>query len=187
MPVSVTHGVVVASSTICAAALAAPMASGANRTPTLQQVLEERDPERQLRVNARNSREGKLRIAALAEVIRSARPLDPDIEALWNRINTEYHANQRAIVESLNDKGALNPRLDVARGSDILWMLNHPNTWQLLITQRGWTPEQYEQWAGDTACAQLLDRRRSRGSPSGKRRRLFGPGHPPSCPQRVPR
>ena len=75
VPVSVT--LVVASSTICAAALAAPMASGANRTPTLQQVLEERDPERQLRVNARNSREGKLRIAALAEVIRSARPSTP--------------------------------------------------------------------------------------------------------------
>jgi len=24
------------------------------------------------------------------------------------------------------------------------------------VAERGWTPEQYEQWFGDTACAQLL-------------------------------
>lgn len=122
-----------------------------------REVLEEPNPERQLRLNARNSREGKLRIAALAEVIRSAAPLDRDIATLWERINSEYHANQRAIVESLDDKHALSPVLDVKRATDILWTINHPNTWQLLVTRAGWTPEQYERWAGDTACAQLLN------------------------------
>jgi hypothetical protein len=28
--------------------------------------------------------------------------------------------------------------------------------WQLLVGERGWTPDQYERWFGDTACAQLL-------------------------------
>lgn len=121
-----------------------------------RKVLEEPDPERQLRLNARNSREGKLRIAALAEVIRSAAPSDPDIEALWKRIGTEYHANQRVIVESLHEKGALRRGLGVDRASDILWTLNHPNMWQLLVVERGWTPEQYERWCADLACAQLL-------------------------------
>lgn len=121
-----------------------------------REVLEERDPERQLRLNAQNSRAGKLRVAALAEVIRSAAPIDPDIEALWNRIGTEYHANQRAIVESLNDKGALKAGLGVERAGDILWTLNHPNLWQLLVRERGWTPEEYERWCADLACKQLL-------------------------------
>jgi AcrR family transcriptional regulator len=119
-------------------------------------VLEEPDPERQLRLNARNSREGKLRIAALAEVIRSAAPLDADIAELWSRIGIEYHANQRAIVDSIDQKAALKPDLDIDRAADILWTINHPNTWQLLVTQRGWTPEQYEQWTTDTAITQLL-------------------------------
>ncbi|CAN5614811.1 hypothetical protein BH20ACT17_BH20ACT17_05700 [soil metagenome] len=51
---------------------------------------------------------------------------------------------------------ALRPDLDVTRATDILWTLNHPDLWQLLVAQRAWTPEQYEQWFGDTACAQLL-------------------------------
>jgi AcrR family transcriptional regulator len=135
--------------------------------PRYREVLEEPDPERQLRLNARNSREGKLRVAALAEVIRSSALLDPDIGALWERINREYHANQRVIVESLNRKRALRRGLTVDRATDILWVLNHPNTWQLLVTQRGWTPEQYEQWVGDTASAQLLPPRR----PGPRRRR----------------
>ncbi len=119
-------------------------------------VFEEPDPARQLRLNARNSREVKLRIGAVIEVIRAAAPTDPDIEALWNRIQTEFHANQRVIVEGLGEKNALRPDLDVDRATDILWTINHPDLWQLLTGRRGWTPEQYEQWCGDVACSQLL-------------------------------
>lgn len=119
-------------------------------------MLEETDPERQLRLNARNSTSVKQRISAILEVIRSAAAIDADVGALWQRIQTDYHANQRAIVERLHERRQLRPRLGVERGTDILWTLNHPNTWQLLVVDRGWTPEQYEQWTGDLACAQLL-------------------------------
>jgi AcrR family transcriptional regulator len=134
-----------------------------------REVLDEPDPERQLRLNARNSREGKLRVAAIAEAIRTAAPLDPDLAALWERINTEYHANQRAIVETLHTKGALQTGLDVERATDLLWTINHPNTWQLLVTQRDWTPEQYEQWAADTAITQLLKPPPAKRAPTPKR------------------
>jgi AcrR family transcriptional regulator len=120
------------------------------------EVVEEPDPERKLRMAARASLAVKLRIAPLLEVIRSAAPTEPDIQALWSRIGTEFHANQRVIVESLGEKKALRRGLDVARATDILWTINHPNLWQLLVGERGWSPEQYERWCGDTACAQLL-------------------------------
>jgi AcrR family transcriptional regulator len=121
-----------------------------------REVVEEPDPERQLRLNARNSRMGKLRIAAIVDVIRAAAPDDPDIAALWNRIQTEYHANQGVICRSLHEKRALKRDLDVERATDILWTINHPGTWQLLVGERGWTPEQYELWSGDLACSELL-------------------------------
>jgi AcrR family transcriptional regulator len=121
-----------------------------------REALEDPDPERQLRLNARNGRAAKTRVAALLEVIRTAAPADPDIGALWSRIQTEFHANQRVIVESLAAKNALKPGLGVERATDILWTLNHPDVWQLLVRERGWTPDDYEQWFGDTACAQLL-------------------------------
>jgi AcrR family transcriptional regulator len=125
-----------------------------------RELLEEPDPERQLRLNARNSRAGKLRIGNVIEVIRAAAPIDPEIAALWDRIQTEYHANQRAVVASVHEKGALAAGLDVDRAADILWTLNNPTVWQLLVGRRGWTPDQYEQWCADTACSQLLGPRR---------------------------
>lgn len=124
-------------------------------------VLDEPDPERRLRLNARNSAAGKQRISAILEVIRSASASDPEIAALWQRIQTDYHANQREIVERLHERDQLHPGLDVKRASDMLWTINHPNTWQLLVVERAWTPEQYEQWTADLACAQLL------GEPGG--------------------
>src|SRR5262249_4124624 len=96
-----------------------------------REVIDEPDPERRLRLNARNSSEGKARVGAVAEVIRTAAPSDPEIEALWNRIQTDYHANQRAIVERLEESDALQPDLGVERAADILWTLNHPTVWQL--------------------------------------------------------
>jgi AcrR family transcriptional regulator len=123
-----------------------------------REVLAEPDPERRLRLNARNSRVVKQRAAALMEVIRTAAPLDSDIDALWSRIQSEFYDNQRAIVEGLHEKRALRPGLDVTRASDILWTLNHPDLWQLFIRARGWSPEDYERWFADTACEQLLRR-----------------------------
>jgi AcrR family transcriptional regulator len=125
-----------------------------------RELLEEPDPERQLRLNARNSRVGKLRIGNVIEVIRAAAPIDPEIAALWDRIQIEYHANQRAVVQSVHEKGALAASLDVDRATDILWTLNNPTVWQLLVGRRAWTPDQYEQWCADTACSQLLGPRR---------------------------
>jgi AcrR family transcriptional regulator len=121
-----------------------------------REVLDEPDPERQLRMNAHNSRAVKTRAGALLGVIRSAAPADPDIQALWSRIQTDFYDVQRPIVEALKTKGALRPGLDVSRATDILWTLNHPDVWHLLVYGRGWTAEQYEQWFGDTSCSQLL-------------------------------
>jgi AcrR family transcriptional regulator len=124
--------------------------------PWYREVVEEPDPERQLRANARNARMVKERIGGILKVLRSAAPVDPDAGALWRLIQTDFHDNQRVIVESLQAKGALRPGLDVARATDILWALNHPDVWLLLVGERGWAPEQWERWFADTTRDQLL-------------------------------
>jgi AcrR family transcriptional regulator len=130
-----------------------------------REVLDEPDPRRQLQLNARNSRAVKERAAAvLLGVIRSAAPVDVDIAALWARIQAEFYENQRVIVESLVKKKALRAGLDVTSATDILWTLNHPDVWLLLVDERGWTPEQYERWFADTSSAQLLNQSGSSGT-----------------------
>jgi AcrR family transcriptional regulator len=127
--------------------------------PWYREVLAEPEPERQLRLGAHNSRLVKERAATLMGVIRSAAAANADIEGLWARIESDFYVNQRAIVEVLDAKGALRDGLDVARAADIMWTLNHPDLWHLLVGQRGWTPEAWEQWFADTVCDQLLGQR----------------------------
>ncbi len=126
-----------------------------------REVLEEPDPVRVLRLNARNSRMVKDRFGVLDGVVRGAASVDTAVAAMVRRIQTEFYENQRRVVESLVAKGALKPALDVTRAADILWTLNHPDVWQHLVFDRGWTGEQYEEWFADAACQQLLadDRR----------------------------
>jgi AcrR family transcriptional regulator len=121
-----------------------------------QEVLDEPDPKRQLQLNARNGRRAKARLGALMEVIRSAARVDPDVGELWGNIQAQFLDNQRAIVESLHAKKALPRGLKVDRAADILWSLNHPALYQLLVNERGWTPEQHEQWVASSTAAQLL-------------------------------
>jgi hypothetical protein len=94
-------------------------------------------------------------------VARNAAPVNADGAALWNLIQSDLHANQRAIVENLHARGALRADLDIGRATDILWTLNHPDVWLLLVHRRGWTPELFERWFAETTCAQLLEPARS--------------------------
>jgi AcrR family transcriptional regulator len=124
--------------------------------PWYLELFEERDPKRQLRLVATNSRIVKTRIGPLLRVIRDAAPVDADAGALWNLIQDDFYDNQRVIVESLAGKKALRPNLDVARATDILWTLNHPDNWLLLVGRRFWQPEEWEHWFTEVAISQLL-------------------------------
>jgi AcrR family transcriptional regulator len=128
----------------------------AAQTAWYQEVIEEPDPRRKLALNARKSKVGNSRVGRLTKVIRDAASTDPDIAALWDLIQTDYHADQRVVVQSLADKGSLRPGRSVDRAADILWALVHPDLWHLLVGERSWTANQYEDWLTETSCVQLL-------------------------------
>jgi len=67
-------------------------------------------------------------------------------------------------VQQLAKKKALRRGLGVRRAMDILWTLNHPDVWLLLVGERGWKPEEFERWFADTICTQLLEADRT-GAP----------------------
>jgi AcrR family transcriptional regulator len=124
--------------------------------PWYREAIEAPEAEQVLRLVARNSRAVKTRIGVIVRVIRDAAATDPDAHALSTLIESDFYANQRAIVQVLQDRGVLKDGLDVTKAADILWSLNHPDVWRLFVDVRGWTPDEWEQWFGDTTCAQLL-------------------------------
>lgn len=120
------------------------------------EVINENDPIRKLHLNARGSREVKTRIGGIIRVIRGAAEIDPDCNVLWELIQSDFYDIQAEIVKSVRRNGGLRPGLSVTQATDILWTLNHPDNWILLVGRRGWTPAAYEAWLAETSCAQIL-------------------------------
>ena len=120
------------------------------------EAIEEERPRRQVELIVRNSCRVKQRIGALLGVIRGAGSVDADAAALWELIQQDFHANQHALVVSIAEHGGLRAGLDVATATDLLWTLNHPDVWLLLVGERGWPPERFEAWFAEAARLQLL-------------------------------
>jgi AcrR family transcriptional regulator len=124
--------------------------------PWFLQVLEESDPARMVKLVVRNSVAVKQRIGPVLRVIRAASSVDDDSAALWALIQSDFHANQRVLVDAIAKRKGLKAGLTVDRAADILWMLNNPVTWLALHDERAWSAKEFEKWLAATAAQQLL-------------------------------
>jgi AcrR family transcriptional regulator len=130
--------------------------------PWYHQLLQADDPHQLLRAAARQSRVTKDRAGEVLLIIRQAAVTDPALADLWYQIETEFRIVLAGVAERLDALESLAPGVDAASATDLLWTLNHPDTWYLLTRRCGWTADTYEQWVGDTLSAQLLGISRDR-------------------------
>ena len=122
----------------------------------MQELTDEPRPAEKLRLLAAQSRRVKTATGPLLEVIRTAAATDPEIATLWADIEAKLLRVQRAVIDQLAALDALRPSLEAGEGADILWTLNHPSVWHLLVRERRWSPARYEQWLHESFCVQLL-------------------------------
>jgi prophage antirepressor-like protein len=97
------------------------------------------------------------RLAPLYEAIRAAAHADRDARELWRLITKERHTAATGIVRRLAERDALLHNLDQQSAGDILWVLNDPGLYQLLVTQRRWTQRRFRSWLTHTMQTQLLE------------------------------
>jgi TetR/AcrR family transcriptional regulator, regulator of autoinduction and epiphytic fitness len=121
-----------------------------------REVTTEADPVRKLHLVAAQSRRVKTNSGALLEVIRTAAVSDPEIATLWSDIEAKLLRVQRAIVDQLDETKSLARGLTRREATDVMWTLNHPTVWHLLVRERRWSPTHYETWLHDAFCLHLL-------------------------------
>jgi AcrR family transcriptional regulator len=97
------------------------------------------------------------RLAPLYEAVRAAAHADPEARELWHVITEERRTAATGIVRRLAERDALLHGLDQQGASDILWVLNDPGLYQLLVTRRRWTQRRFRTWLTHTMQIQLLE------------------------------
>jgi AcrR family transcriptional regulator len=114
------------------------------------------DPERQLSGFASICREINSRSAIVYRILVSAAGSDPEAAALLAEYTQERQKGQGQIAWSLARAGELQPKLKERDAADIIHALMSPEVYRLLVCDRGWHPDRYEQWLKATLIHQLL-------------------------------
>ena len=122
----------------------------------VQQMRDEPDPMRRLDILARNGRLILERITPLYEVLRGAAATDPEIIPLWKRYKAQRLEGQRALLGILVQDGNLRSGLTLSGAADVLFTIGSPETYGLLVRDRGWSREHFERWYRDSLARLLL-------------------------------
>ncbi len=135
---------------------------GAEEREYVRAIRAEPDPARKLTIYAEAVRRIQARVAPLFLALRDASATEPEAKQVWTEISNRRAANMRKLVQNLEAAGGLRSDLSIDEAADVIWATNSSELYVLLTGERGWPPDRYEHWLGDTWCRVLLpDTRRS--------------------------
>lgn len=109
-----------------------------------------------LRILVRNGRLILERRGPIEEVLRGAAAADPEIAALWETSKTQRLAGQRELLRIVVGTDGLRRGVDFDEAVDTYFAVASPETYRLLVTDRGWTADAFEAWLERTLSRLLL-------------------------------
>ena len=97
-------------------------------------------------------------LAPLVVALREAGSVHPELAALWREIAERRAANMRLLADDLIATGEVRSELDRDAVADVIWSMNAPEFYILLVDERGWSPERFTAWLADAWERLLLAR-----------------------------
>lgn len=123
----------------------------------VEAIHAEPDPRARLGILARNGRRILERRTAIDEIVRGAAAADPEIATLREAGKRQRHAGQLELLRIVVGSAQLRAGLTLAAAADILFAIGSPETYRLLVVDRGWSGSRFERWYEDTLARLLFD------------------------------
>jgi AcrR family transcriptional regulator len=124
--------------------------------PAIAQIRQCPDQRTQIRMLARFSRGILERTAVVHQILRSAAASDPAAADLQRADAKRRGDGQRLYIDMLCSNGPLRDGLAPEDAAATYSALSNPNTYALLVGERQWTADKFEQWLGDSLTLLLL-------------------------------
>ena len=115
----------------------------------------EPDPRRQVSIFADEMTSIGAQVVPLFLMMRAAAASDPEVAAAYKRSAELRWQTMRAVVSALH---GVRPGLGGDRATDLVWAIASPETYDLLVLQRGWSPADCAAWVADAIAAALFDK-----------------------------
>jgi AcrR family transcriptional regulator len=125
--------------------------------PAIQALAADPDPAAKLTRYAALGRAMAERAGPLVSaLLAAARAGENDLQAFAATIDRERLAGATALATHLAEAGALAPGRTVERARDLIWLHTAPDTYRLLVLERGWSLDDYQRWLATSLAAALL-------------------------------
>jgi AcrR family transcriptional regulator len=123
----------------------------------VREIRDEPDPRRKIARYARAVAAIQPRLAPLFAVLRDASRAEPELAALWTEIAERRARNMRRFVAEVAEAaGGLRDGVTIDEAADLVWTMNGPEFYLLLVRERGWALDRFEAWLTEAWTRLLL-------------------------------
>jgi AcrR family transcriptional regulator len=150
---------------------------GADYEAAVRKALSASDPEARLRLAAPIARQIHDAQSATFDLLRGAGVVAPELAKLERQRECLRYERQETMIISLRDAGRLRPGLNHRTARDIFWMLTGRDVYRMLVRERGWASQKYQDWLADTLVHSLLTPGAANPVRSRALKRGSSPGH----------
>lgn len=131
--------------------------------PGLERARAQQDPHQAILYWTAYGREVMTRVGPIMRVVRGAAATEDEMARQWADNSAQTAAAFRVLAEQLDAIGALQVPIEIA--VDILCALSGLEMY-LLLTERGWSPQQWEVFVVDSLTHALLNKKRPQHPPA---------------------
>ena len=75
---------------------------------------------------------------------------------VWDKIQQERRIGAAHVVADTAAKGPLRDGIDAESAADVVWILNDPGLYHLLVNVRGWPTDRYREWVAASLQRELI-------------------------------
>ncbi len=131
-------------------------AFGPDYEEAVRQALSASDPETRLRLAARIARQIHDAQSVTFDLLRGSGVVAPELAKLERQREDLRYERQERMIISLRDAKRLRPELNYATARDIFWVLTGKDLHRMLVHERGWSSQKYQNWLADTLVRSLM-------------------------------
>jgi AcrR family transcriptional regulator len=124
--------------------------------PAIAALIAEHDPHRQVAMYAATQPGIHRRAGPLLRAVRDAAGIDPEVRRVWDELEAQRYAGQRRFADLLASRGALHATRTLDEAADLVWTLCALAVHDMLVVERGWSPQQYQAWLTEALTCGLM-------------------------------
>jgi AcrR family transcriptional regulator len=122
----------------------------------VRQAMTAPDPRTRVRFAARIARQIFDSERPVLDLLRGAGVLAPELLRVERERESMRYERQEPLIEYLAKKKQLRPGLTRLRAREILWALTSRDLYRMLVRERGWSSQEFEDWLANTLLTALL-------------------------------